>query len=509
MARKTFPLTEAGDAEHFGQVFGSRVRFDHRRGRWLIFSGHRWVPDGDGEVHRLGLEAMRLRQQQALQVKDSARRKRAIRWAIAGESRRRIENMLVLTKTISPISDNGDGWDSDPWLLGVRNGVLNLRTGRLRAGRPSDRMTMSTSTAYDSAATCPRWEAAVRQVFNGDRKVLDYVQRALGYSLTGVTKEQCLFMNWGSGANGKGTLLNTVAMVLGDYADDLPFSALELHERSGIPNDIAKLVGKRFVTSSETSDEIRLNEARIKAITGCDPITARFLHREFFTFQPAAKFWLSTNHKPGVQDSSHGFWRRLRLIPFTQQFAGRRDNKNLKETLAAEAPGILRWLVEGCRAWRRKGLEPPKAVTAATEQYRVESDSLAAFLVCRTVVDKNAHVRAGKLYDAYKVWCRQRGEEAITQKKVGRQIRLRFRAEERSHIVSYHGLRLRKVRTDPSTLRDPLSKSSPRRKPIENKPDKRVQKGRRARSTPGVRRARAAGVAASASYSSRIRGAEA
>ena len=464
MPRKRFPDTEAGDAEHFARAFGHCVRFDHRRGRWLVFSKHRWVPDADGELYRIGLEAMRLRQQQALEVKDTEKRKRRFRWAIQGESRRRIENMLAIARTVAPISDNGDDWDSDLWLLGVENGVLNLRTGRLRKGRPSDRITMSTSVPYVPNAASPVWERAVSQIF-GEEDLPDYVHRALGYSLTGITKEQCLFMNWGAGANGKSTVLRTVAQVLGDYSDDLPFSALELRQRSSIPNDVAKLVGKRFVTSSETSDEIRLNEARIKALTGGDPVTARFLHREFFTFLPVAKFWLATNHKPLANDNSYGFWRRIRLIPFTQRFAGPSDDRTLGDKLREEAAGILRWLVAGCRAWQTKRLQPPETVKRATEQYEAESDPLTAFLAQRTTTGDGGSVRAGKLYDAYTAWCQEGGDEAVTQKRFGQTMRQRFRVEERSHVVTYFGIALRDQPNgqdgrDQSTHRDPFSSFS-------------------------------------------------
>jgi putative DNA primase/helicase len=422
---------------------------------------------------------MRLRQKQGYEIQDEDKRKEHFRWTLFdGESRRRINNMLALAKAIRPISDNGEDWDSDPWLLGVENGVLNLRTGRLRAGRPKDRITMSTGVPYDPSATCPLWERTVSEIFGRDRELIDYVQRALGYSLSGVTNQQCFFMTWGSGANGKGTLINTVARVLGDYADDLPFSALELQQRASIPNDVAKLVGKRFVTSSETSDDIRLNEARVKALTGCDPITARFLHREFFTFQPAAKFWLATNHKPVVQDDSDGFWRRIRLIPFTQQFKDARDDKNLKDKLKAEAPGILRWLVEGCKAWQGKGLNPPQVVKQATNEYEAESDPLTPFFEERCALGASQRVRAQRFYQEYRTWCCEGGIDPLNLKRFGQQVRKRFHADEHNHVVTYLGVGLRDSGIDPSTHPDPFSASSSQGTGIGQETGKRVRKGR-------------------------------
>ena len=393
-ANRSFPLTEAGDAEHFAAEFGDRVRFDHRQGRWLQFDGTRWVPDTDGALDRLAVASMRLRQQGALAIDDPDQKSKQSRWAIGGESRKRLDNMLSMAKSLKPISDTGEAWDPDAWLLGVGNGVVDLETGLLRPGRPEDQVTLTTPVWYDPNAQCPLFDKFVADIFGQDLELIDYVQRALGYSLTGSTREQCLFILWGAGQNGKSILIAIIRSVLGAYADDLPFSALELHQRSSIPNDIAKLVGKRFVTSAETNDGVRLNEARIKSLTGGDPITARFMRKEFFTFDPVAKFWLATNHKPVVRDESHGFWRRIRLIPFTQQFLGPREDKHLKEKLQSEKTGILRWLVEGCLEWQRSGLEPPEAVLQATGEYRTESDLLANFYDERCIVADDARVQA-------------------------------------------------------------------------------------------------------------------
>ena len=229
--------------------------------------------------------------------------------------------------------------------------------------------------------------------------------------------------------NGKGTLMNTLGWLLGDYTDDLPFSALELHERSGIPNDIAKIVGKRFVTSSESSETRRLNEARVKALTGRDPITARFLHREFFTFQPVAKFWLATNHKPVVRDTSVGFWRRIHLIPFTQSFA-EKPNLHLKDRLRAEAAGILARAVRGCVAWQQEGLNPPKVVREATSAYQAESEPLAEFLDECCVVRDGATAMFGELFKRYLEWCGDtRGQGRLTRRQFGDALHQKFRKD--------------------------------------------------------------------------------
>lgn len=439
-----FPTTEVGDAEFFASINAEKVRFDHLRGRFLVFSGHRWMPDPDGASRRLGLDAMRVRQQRALDLTDSKERAAHLTWAFKGESRNRIDNMLAIAKAIKPISDAGDKWDTEPYLLGTPNGVINLTTGELRAGHPEDRITMSVRTPFDPTATCPIWTETITQIFGGDQELIAYIQRALGYSLMADCREECLFFCWGDGRNGKGTLMNTFAWVVGDYADDLPFSALELHDRASIPNDIAKLVGKRFATASESGETTRLNEARVKALTGRDPITARFMRAEFFTFQPVAKFWLAANKKPIVRDDSEGFWSRIHLIPFTQSFAGRED-KSLKDKLRAEAAGILAWAVRGCLAWQREGLNPPAVVRNATDEYRRESEPLTPFYEACCVIRDGARVQSADLYHAYERWrdsYHVKDRQRLNVTTFGKEVRKRFSAEKK-HVTVYVGVGLR------------------------------------------------------------------
>jgi P4 family phage/plasmid primase-like protien len=417
----TFPTTETGDAEFFAACNTDMVRFDHRRGRWLLYDGNIWAPQTDGEVARLALNTVRARQRAAVGNKEQ------LKWALGGEARSRQTNLLALAQNIKPLADAGDSWDLDPWLLGATNGVIDLRTGMLRAGRPDDRITRQVRASFDPMATCPLWDATVAAIFEHDQELMAYFDRYVGYSLSGDCREESLALCWGDGANGKGTLLNTLGWLLGDYADDLPFSAFELHSRAGIPNDIAKIAGKRFVTASETGETQRLNEPRVKALTGRDPITARFLHREFFTFQPVAKFWLSTNHRPQVRDDSLGFWRRIHLIPFKASFIGRED-KTLKDRLRGELRGILARAVRGSLAWQRDGLNPPNAVRAATEHYRIESMPLARFLDECCVVQPDKHATFGELFQVYVRWA---GPERMGRHEFNAALRQRFKQDEK------------------------------------------------------------------------------
>lgn len=435
------PLTEAGASERFAALHGDNLKFDHRRGRWLFWSGHRWTPDTDGAVMRLALEFVRAWQADAVEIADRGRKEDVFRFLLRLERRDALTSLLSLAGSMRPIATSGESWDSDPWLLCAPNGVVDLRTGILQPGQRSDLITLATAATFDPDAACPRWARFISEIFGGDSELVAFVRRAIGYSLTGITTEQCLMLAYGVGANGKSTLVNAIASTLGDYAHNLPFSSLEYSRASSIPNDIASLVGRRFVSSSEANDGTRLNESRVKALTGCDPMPARFLHQEWFSFAPVCKIWLAVNHKPIVRDDSFGFWRRVRLVPFAQTFS---VDARLADALRAEAPGILRWAVEGCLAWQRDGLSPPDVVTRATSEYEQDSDHFGQFVDEALTADPEAHVRAADLYQHYRLWADRHGlteRERLTATGFGRKAAERFprRATETGKV--YEGVR--------------------------------------------------------------------
>ena len=352
---------------------------------------------------------------------------------------------MELVKSEKLIADDGGNWDRNSWLMAVANGEVDLRTGSLRPGTPEDRITLHAEIAFDPDAQCPRWMRFLEEVFDGDAELISYLWRAIGYSLTGDTSEQCFFCFCGNGANGKSTLLNTTRYVIGTYASNLPFSAFELTARSAISNDVATLPGKRFVTAIETDESARLNEARIKALTGGDILTARPLYRDYFSFKPVAKFWLAFNHRPIVADDSHGFWRRVHLIPFDKQFDPRVDTK-LEDTLRSEAPGILAWAVRGCLLWQAQGLNPPFTVMAATQVFRTENDPLQDFLDDRCEFDPSAEVSVATLRETYVRWARENGERNIPRLQFSRRLEamgLQKRQHGHSRTWTWFGIKLR------------------------------------------------------------------
>ena len=438
-------LTDTGNAMLLAGLFGDRLRYDHRRRRWLLWQHHRWEPDRDGEIARLVVVSAQKRYTDASNIEDLKERTRVANWSISSESRQKIEACTALARNFKPIADSGDNWDYDIWLLGVPNGIVDLKTGQLRAGRPEDRITMSTGVDFNPEAKCPRWERFLDEVF-GDPDLIDWLWRLLGYSITGDTSEQVIVMAHGGGANGKGVYSGTINYILGDYAYTAPFTTFELHQRSGIPNDLAALEFRRFVSSSETNDNTRLNEARVKAISGCDPITARYLHQEYFTFYPHLKLFLFVNHKPKVVDDSFGFWRRVRLIPFTRTFTGSADDRRLSEKLRAEASGILAWMVRGCLEWQKRGLGPiPKSVEAATSEYQQESDPLAEFVAEKCIERPETTIPASELYKAYQQWATAEGmvgREILTSTTFGRRLGERYQKDRRGGKILYQGIGL-------------------------------------------------------------------
>ena len=435
-----YPLTEAGNGEFIAHQYRDVLRFDHRRGRWLKFENHRWTPDVKAEVRGLATQAMRERFQQAVWIEDTNERKKAAKHAIASESRKGIEAALYFAKAQPQIADGGDNWDGNPLLLGCPNGVVELETGTLRPGRREDRITMQTRALYDPEARPPRFLRFLDEVFNGDRALIAFLQRSAGYALTGLTTEQCLWFFWGKGANGKSTFTGALNHALGDYAYTSPFSTFERRQRSSVPNDLAALAGRRFVIASETREGTKLYEGRLKSMTGGDPLTARFLNCEFFTFEPTMKLFLCVNHLPVIEDDSLGWWRRVRLVPFKQTFD---LDRTLADTLKGEAAGILAWAVQGCLKWRQDGLQPPPSVLAATEMDQEDSDPLGDFLASSCDISERGEIRAKDFYELYAQWAEQEGlgdRERLTVAMFGRRMSQRFETGRTNTGKRYEGV---------------------------------------------------------------------
>jgi putative DNA primase/helicase len=454
-----FNLTDLGNSERFVADHGQDVRYCYPWGKWLVWTGARWEADDSGKVHRLAKETVRGIYQEAAEAESESQRKELARHATRSEAEARIRAMLELAK--SEVSVSTDDLDRDPWLLNVLNGTVDLhQSGELMEHRREDLITKLAPIEYDPEARAATWEAFLRRVLPKE-EVREFVRRAAGYSLTGDTSEQCMFINHGGGNNGKSTFQETIAAALGDYAMRAPTEMLLARRAGGIPNDVARLKGGRFVMSSETEEGRRLAESLVKDLTGQDTISARFMRAEWFDFTPTHKLWLSTNHKPEIRGTDNAIWRRIRLVPWTVAIPPAEQDKKLLAKLRKELPGILAWAVRGCLKWQREGLAEPEEVRSATAAYRSEMDVLAAFIEDRCVVGRGLEAQATPLYNAYREWAESAGEKAEKQRGFGMRLTERgFAREKRGGTYRWLGIGLRHDGPGPSGGNGPGGKNS-------------------------------------------------
>jgi putative DNA primase/helicase len=413
-----FAYSDAGNAERFAARWGSSVRYVHRWDRWLVQDGARWAQDELREVYRHAIETIRSIHIETAGAATSDEAKRITKHAHQSERRPNIESMLALARALPPLAICPDDLDRDPDVLNVPNGTLNLRTGALEAHDPARLLTKLAPVPFDPSAAAPRWGAFLEQVIP-DLEVREYLQRAVGYSLTGSVSEHVLFFAYGTGANGKTTFIESVRELLGEYAKATAPDLLLAKKFDRHAAEIAVLRGARFVTTVEVGEGRAWDEARVKWLTGGDTITARFMHENPFEFTPSHKFWIAANHKPRVGGTDVGFWRRVHFIPFTVTVPKEQQDPELRAKLRGELAGILRWAVDGCLAWRREGLRPPAAVLAATQAYRSGEDVLAAFLDERCVKENGARVLGSALYSTFREWAEGNGERHMTARAFG------------------------------------------------------------------------------------------
>lgn len=412
-ALQSFQNTDAGNAEAFELLHGERFRYDHTKGSWLVWNGRFWAEDVDGEADRAALRTARERLSAAVLLEHGRDRDASIKWALHSESVHGRRAMLISAQSIKSLATVTTQYDRNPFALTIGNGTLDLRTGKLREALPGDLVTRATDVPYDPSAKAPRWDAFLNEIFGGERGVIEYVQRAVGYSLTGSTMAQCFFLLVGGGANGKTTFLQTTVRLLGNHAVTAAFSAFLVQQNQGPRNDLAALCGARFVKAAEAEHHARLDEAVMKQLTGEDTISARFLYHEPFEFSPQFKIWLATNHKPNIWETSDAIWRRVKLIEFNQQFMGSRANANLRQKLEGELPGILSWAVQGCLSWQKLGLKEPERVSRAVHAYRQESDQVGRFLRDTCDLRPGTRTAAKRIYDEYVLWCAKQHEKPI------------------------------------------------------------------------------------------------
>lgn len=438
-----FENTDLGNAHRLVHRHGANLRYHVEARRWLVFDGRRFAPDETHEVQRLAKHTALAIYEEAAAAEDSKLKEQLAGWAIRSQSGHHLREMVTLAVSEPGIPVTARRLDADPWVLNVLNGTLDLRTGTLRPHRREDIITKLAEVEFDPTATCPMFDAFLRRVLSDDAETIAFVQRAVGYSLTGRTDEQVLFLLYGTGANGKSRLLTALRRLLGGYSVQADSSSFTERRSEGPRNDLARLAEARLVLAIEANEGRHLDEAVVKQLTGGDAIAARFLYGEHFEFQPQFKLWLAANHRPNIRSVGEAMWRRIRLIPFQVTIPESERDPQLGDKLAAELPGILRWAVDGCLAWQRAGLGSASAVLSATDEYRQEMDLLAGFLTERCVLNALAKAPASHLYAAYREWCGRAGEEVKSQRWFGLRLRERPGLTKRKtgKSIVWHGVK--------------------------------------------------------------------
>jgi len=420
--RRRYMRTDLGNAERFVDAHRDRVLWCPARKSFLYWDGKRYAWDERGEVVKLAHLTSRSIFHDAAYTEDEGEQKKIAGFAAVSQNTTRIKAMLTEAKPYLAVGM--DELDRDPWLVNCENGTLDLRTGKLKDHDPADRITKIVPVEYDPEASCPRFLQFLKETLVDDA-VIRFVKCYSGYTLTGITRERLLAILYGFGKNGKTTLVELLRDVMGDYATNTDTEPLLMKRYQGIGNDVAALKGARFVSAAEVEQGRRLAESKVKQLTGRDTVTARYLFGEPFNFTPEFKLWLSTNNKPVIQGTDDAIWDRIRLILFTQRFDGERQDPKLPEKLRNELAGVLAWMVEGCLEWQEHGLGQPDSVREATDQYRAEMDTLAAFIEDRCVVREGIVAPATPLYKQFQMWCDDAGEKPETQKVFGMRLRER------------------------------------------------------------------------------------
>jgi putative DNA primase/helicase len=391
-------------ALRFSERYGDDLRYTALWGRWSKWDGSRWRRDDTLAVFDLIRKFCRLVSTRCSDEK-LARRLASAETVYAVE--RLIRNDRRHAATV-------DQWDSDPMLLNTPAGTVDLGTGTLRAHRRDDYCTKI--MAASPGLQCPRWKEFLKRVTASDDELREYVQRMLGYCLTGLTREHGLFFLYGSGANGKSVFVNTFAGLLGDYSATAPMEVFLASSFERHPTDLAGLQGARLVTAIEIEQGRRWAESKIKSLTGGDRISARFMRQDFFQYVPQFKLVIAGNHKPGLRSVEEAIRRRLHLIPFAVTIPPEERDLELPERLREEWGGILQWAIEGCLAWQRDGLCPPAIVRQATDEYLASEDVLGRWLEERCATGNSYKTRTAVLFDDYKTWCEGIGEDLGSMK---------------------------------------------------------------------------------------------
>ena len=442
---KEYPIRsydDTGNADRFIDRYGHLYKHSYITNKFYIYDGQKWKVDDRGAIRKLIDEMIEsIKNEKVLHSEDVTEEEareafqKYYKKTRGTQSKKNIMNELMHRKTVTP-----DEFDKDDMLLNVANGYIDLTSRELYKHDINRMFSQIANTDYSEKMQPAVWLDFLNDIFAGNKAVIRYIQKALGYSLTGSTREQVMFILFGKGRNGKSIFVETIAEILGDYSNNMQAKSLMVKKNDNVNTDIARLSKARFVTSSEPNEGFRFDEGLIKQITGGDKVTARFLYAEEFEYTPKFKIWVSTNHKPIIGGTDDGIWRRLVLIPFDVQIPEEKVDKDLKYKLLREAPAILNWMAEGAYMWMREGLELPEKLKASSKAYRTEMDVIEQFIEdeCKRVDD--GRVKANELYSVYKNWANENNAYKMSNKDFGQKMKEKFKSKRMNTGMYYLGL---------------------------------------------------------------------
>lgn len=445
---KTYTLDDTGNAQRMADMYKDAVGYNYTDKRWMLYDSGKWIYDPMGYIYSFidkSVEQMAKEKDIYLKMdKDNNDDDHTMEKAFEKHLKRsrshtgkknieqEVQHYVALSHVV---------FDRNRELLNTASGVIDLTDFSLRDSTPKDYFTKSIAAHYDVNAKCPLWDKFLHEIFADDEDMIRYIQKAVGYSLTGSTQEQCAFLLIGDGCNGKSTFLDIIRQLFGDYASNIQAESLMIrNNNNGINSDIARLRGARLVTSAEPNEGLRLNEGLIKQLTGGDIVTARKLYGDEFEFKPEFKLWMAANHKPVIRGNDHGIWRRMHIVPFSVQIPKEKIDKTLTDKLLTELDGIFQWALAGLRLYQSEGLELPEMVSAATAEYRMEMDVVARFLEECTENSFAGTVRASELYQTFALWAKNNNEYPMSNTKFGKEVITKYERIKRKDGWYYCGI---------------------------------------------------------------------
>lgn len=426
-------FSEDALALRFAALHERDLRYVAAWGKWLSYDRTRWCTDTTCHAFDLVRHVCR----------DAAVDARKDRTKFLLSSAKTVAAVERLAKSDRRLAATADQWDGDPWLLNTPRGVVDLRTGSVRQHRPDDYITKI--TALEPGGECPTWMRFLERVLDGDTELIGFLQRVLGYCLTGDTSAHALFFLYGTGANGKSVFINTVSGILGDYHRTAPIETFTASNVDRHPTELAGLRGSRLVTAVETEEGRRWAESRIKSLTGGDPVAARFMRQDYFEYMPQFKLVIAGNHKPGLRSVDEAIRRRFHLIPFTVTIPEEERDETLTDRLKDEWPGVLQWMIDGCIEWQERGLRPPEAVRAATETYLAAQDAVSAWAEECCEPDPDGFETQKDLFGSWSKWAAANGEFVGTRPRFNDALAMRgFQEHRRKYGRGFLGFKLKR-----------------------------------------------------------------